>query len=249
MFNSMTTRMPNGVTNAASWQTMGQSGVPDPTWGHVYSNDFDTFSAGDWTISNTGVTPTNALSAVDGGALLTTTTAGIADASYLQLATASFKLIPGKAAFFKWAGQISDIANSVFHAGLIMTSSTPLTANDGVYLVKATAQGGLVLRSVVGGVTTSVALPITSAIIAATYFEIGIEVDYLGNVAAYFNPTTGSNPISASAAAAGQSRGRVAMLATPGVTQALLAPSFGLLNSTAAARTMTTDFITAVRER
>jgi hypothetical protein len=243
--NSQTTRSPDGITNAAPWQTMGNSGIPDPTWAHVYSNDFDTFLASDWTISNTGVTPTNALVAADGGTLLTTTTAGIADASYLQLVTAGFKLIVGKAVFFKFSGILSDVTNSVFHCGLIAQSATPAAAADGLYLYKATGAGTLVLRSVVGGVTTSVALPAACALVAATAFELGIEVDYLGNVNAYWNPTTGNNPINSAVSP----RGRVASLAAPGLTQVLLTPSFGLLNSTAAARTLQTDFICASRER
>ena len=43
MFNSQTTRIPDGVTNAAPWQTFANAGVLDPSWAHVYHNDFDTY--------------------------------------------------------------------------------------------------------------------------------------------------------------------------------------------------------------
>lgn len=244
-FDSLTSRSPNGFTNAAPWQTMGASGVPDPSWAHQYHNDFDTYNAGDFTATVVG-TGTEALAAADGGALLLTNSAGIADAIYMQLVQASFKLIPGKATFFKFAGTLSDVVNDVFYAGLIAKSATPLTANDGLFIQKPTGAATLQLVSKVGGVATTVNLPAAEAPVANVPFEVGISVDVQGNVAAYFNPTTGSNPISA---AAGVARGRVASLLVPGVTQALLSPSFGLLNSTAAARSLQADYITAIRER
>jgi hypothetical protein len=244
MTQSLTTRSPGGATNAAAWQTMAQSGCEDPTWMHQDFDDFDTFAAGDYTATAVG---TSAITQTpfDGGAILLSTSAGIADALYVQRIVASHKLTAGKDAFFKFRGQLSDVTASVFHCGLIATSATPLAAADGVYIVKATAQAALSLVSKVGGVSTTVAFPATALLVAATPFELGIHVDAQGNVEAFFNPTTGNNPISASAAAAGQSRGYVARLAAPGVTQALLNPSFGLLNSAAAIKTLTADFFVA----
>ena len=64
-----TTRMPNGATNAAPWQTMAAAGLLDPTWAHLYSNDFDTYAAGDWTATVVG-SGTQALQAADGGSLV-----------------------------------------------------------------------------------------------------------------------------------------------------------------------------------
>lgn len=249
-FDSLTTRMPNGLTNAAPWQTMGAAGTSDPTWSHLYSNDFDTYAAGDWTVTSVGA-GTQALTDFDGGALLVSNTAGATDANYMQLVHGTFKLLPGKAMFFKFAGQLSDIANDTFFAGLAQKGATTAASiTDGVYISKNTSTtGALTLNSKIGGVLTSVALPVSESLVAATNFELGIAVDYLGNVAAFFNPTTGSNPISASAGATGQARGRVASLLAPGLTQVLLSPSFGLLNASAAARTLTVDYITVSRER
>ena len=247
-FDSLTSRDPHGLTNAAPWQTMGAAGLPDPSWAHVYHNDFDTYLASDWTVSTVGA-PTEALTAADGGQLLITNSSGIADTTYFQLTKASFQLVAGKAAFFKFAGMLSDVINDVFYCGLRAASATPLSANDGLYLVKATGAATLQLVSKVGGVSTTVNLPTLEPLVNNTAFELGIMVDYLGNVAAFFNPTTGDNPISAANAASGASRGRVAALYAPGLTQVLLTPSFGLLNSTAVARTLQVDYITAVRNR
>lgn len=243
-FDNQTTRLPNGVTNAAPWQTMGAAGIPDPSWAHVFHNDFDTYAAGDWTVSLVG-TGTAALAAVDGGQLLLTTTAGIADADYLQPVVASFKLLAATDTYFKFSGVLSDVMNCVFYAGLIAKSATPLAAADGVYIAKPTGAAALELRCVIGGVTTTVPFPATAIPVAATPFEIGFHIDYQGNVEVFFNPTTGmSFP-----AAAGSARGRVASVTGLALTQVLLCPSFGILNSTAAARTLGVDYVTAVRER
>jgi hypothetical protein len=241
---SLTTRSPNGLTNAAPWQALGNFGAPDPTWAQLYANDFITYIAADWTITLVGTTPTNALTAADGGALLTTTSTGATDSSFLQLTTASFKLTSGKRTFFKFAGALSDATASTFIAGLQNIDSTPLDATDGIWFLKTAAQTGFVLKSVVGGVITSVALPAPCAAVNGVQFELGFEVDPQGNIFAFFNPSTGANPI-----ASGQFRGPVASIMAPSLTTALLTPSFGLQNGAAAAKTLTTDYIVAVRER
>lgn len=249
---SLTTSMPNGVTNAGAGQTMAAAGIPDPSWAHVYHNDFDTYVAGDWTVTKVG-TGTAALAAVDGGQLLLTTTSGAADAVYNQLTIAGFKAVAGKDIWYKFKGILSEVVNSVLYAGLISTTATPLTLGDGIYITKPTGAATLQLNCVIGGVATVVAFPTACAIVAAQDFELGIHVDYAGNVEAFFNPTTGAAwqqlGATSSSLATVQAAGRVAMSPVPGLTQALLNPSFGLLNSTAVARTLGVDYVTVVRNR
>ena len=253
---SLTTAMPNGVTNAAAYQTMANAGIPDPSWAHVYHNDFDTYAAGDWTVTKVG-TGTAALTAADGGQLLLTTTAGASDAVYNQLTVAGFKAVTGKDIFFKVKGQLSDVTNCVAYAGLIATTTTPLTLGDGIYIQKPTGAATMQLVCSIGGVATTTNFPASCTLTAATDFELGIHVDYLGNVEAFWNPTTGADwqqldPMSSSAGAM-PVRGRAVFVPnspiTSGLTTAILNPSFGILNSTAAARTMNVDYITAVRNR
>ena len=253
--DSLTTRMPNGVTNAANYQTMGAAGIPDPTWAHVYSNDFDTYAAGDWTVTKVG-TGTVALTAADGGSLLVTTTTGAADAVYSQLTAASFKLQSGKDTFFKFAGILADVVNEVFYTGLIATSSTPLAAADGVWISKASGSQTLTLNIVVGGVATTAAFPASNLLVAGAFFEVGFHVDYLGNVEGFFNPGTGADwqqlgPTSSNSTLT--ARGRQVFVPnnsiTNGLTAVTLNPSFGILNTSAAAHTLNVDYITAVRNR
>ena len=249
---SLTTAMANGVTNAAAYQTMAQAGQLDPSWSHTYHNDFDTFLASDWTITTTG-TGTVALTPGDGGLLLLTNTTGATDAIYMQLAAASFKMVPGKDVFFKFAGTLSAVILDVFYAGLLATTTPPNTTQDAVYILKPTASAQLQLVTVIGGVSTVVNFPAAAVPVAGVPFEVGFHIDYLGNVEAFFNPTTGADwqqlaPTS-SAAGAMTTRGRVAASLTPTMTTAILNPSFGLLNSTGVANTLTADYITVVRNR
>ena len=256
-FNNKTTRTPTGTTNAAPWQTMANCGSQDPTWVHEYFNDFNTYLPSDWTVTLTG-TGTSAVTPFDGGALLSTTTAGATDANFYQLAAAGFKLgsqIAGtpKDTFFKYSGVLSDVINSAFYAGLIITSTTPLTATDGLYIYKATGSSAMALVSKIGGVTTTVPFPALCVPTNAVQFEVGIHVDPLGNVEAFWNPTTGDNPVGYAQAAVNQPVGPVAKLLQTGanavVTSQLLNVSFGVQNGAAVAKTLTTDYIVTERHR
>ena len=252
---SLTTRMPNGMTNAAPWQTMGNAGTTDSTWSHRYTNDFDTFNTADWTINKVG-TGTTALTPFQGGALLLSNTAGATDAIEMQLTTAGFGIqTVGKACYFKFAGQMSDIANDTFYAGLVQAGATTIASiTDGVFISKDTSTtGALTLHIRKASADVNIALPSPNTLVAATNFELGIVVDALNNVLAFFNPTTGSNPIFAAQAASsgGAARGAVAMLSaqTSNLPTALLTPAFGLINASAATRTLTVDFISVSNER
>jgi len=150
--------------------------------------------------------------------------------------------------FMKYVGTLSEVTNCVFYAGMLNKGTTPLSANDGVYIEKPTGQAGLLLETIIGGVVTSVAFPSYAVLVAGVQFEIGIEVDYLGNVAGYFNPGTGG-PFTAGSVIAHP--GRQVQIPAPlaGLSQVALSPSFGILNSTAVARTLTTDYVTVVNSR
>lgn len=243
--NSLTTRIPNGVTNCDPWQAMAQSGIPDPSFSQLFHEEFNIWRAGDWTTTLTG-TGTTAATAGQGGWVLDTTTAATLDANFHQLPTAGFQLISGTNHFFKCRLQVSDATNTTVYAGLISTSTTPLTANDGLYFLKANAQTGWVLRHRIGGVNTDTALPALDVAAANTFMELSFHVDQYGAVEVFFNPTTGVFTM----ANATTGRGRVALLPmqTGGLTQVLLSPSFGIRSETATAKTMTTDYITVSSE-
>lgn len=243
MLTASSTNFPFGVTNAASYQAMSESGIPDPAWSQLYHNEFNTFIATDLTTTLVG-TGTTALAAESGGVLLATTTAGAADANYYQLPVAGFQITPGSQLFFKCRLKLNSATLSDVYCGLIAASATPLAATEGLFFFKAAGAATWVLRSIVGGVTTDTALPTSAVVAADTWQELSFYYDGQGNVAMYFNPTTGpSVPTSL------QSKGWIARYSpSGGFSTAMLAPSFGMRNSTAVARTMRIDYLTVSNE-
>lgn len=259
-FQSLTSNSPNGLTNAQEYQTLGAAGFPDPSFAHEYFNDFNAYAAGDWTVTLVG-TGTQALAAGLGGRLLLTNTAGAADAIYMQKTPAGFNIptaspspATGKQTFFKFSGQLSAVNLDVFFAGVAQAGATTIASiTNGIYIAKATAQAGLTLNVVAAGVTQTVAFPAACVLTAATDFEIGFMVDVYGNVAAFFNPTTGwTTPISSQALQAGtQTRGYVTALYNPTMpaSTTLVSPLFGILNSSGVANTLAIDYLFCSNDR
>jgi len=237
---SATSNFPNGVTNAAPWQAMAESIIPDPSFSQVYHNEFNTYQATDFTTTLVG-TGTAALSAEIGGVLLDTTTAGAADAVYHQLPVASFGIVPSSALYFK-ARFKADSTLPAIICGLISTSATPISAPDGIWFVKNASSANVILRHRIGGVTTDVALPTSLTVVANTWVELSFYYDGKTSIAAFFNPSTGAVPRPVSSATANP--GYVAISTPAALTTAVLNPTFGILNSTAVARTIKWDYIT-----
>ena len=247
-FKTQTTPFPNGVTNAKLEGTMAAAGTPDPTFSHLVYDDFDVFNTTNWTTTAVGAGTTAVTAGADGGQVLLTTTTGASDSLFVQKPITTFKLNAGKALFFKFAGTLSDVINDVFLAGLCNSSTTFAGVTDGIYIQKPSGAAQLNLVINVGGTPVTVPFPAAAIPVAATYFEVGFMVDWLGNVAGYFNPLTGTQII-LNALASGVTRGRACQALTPALTTVGLAPTFGLQNSTGAARTLSADFIVASNER
>ena len=131
-----TTRQPNGLTDVAETVAMGQLTILDPSKNHVYFNDFDTYLAGEWVVTETGVA-TQALANVDGGVLLITNAAADDDASFSNKVGESFLPAADKNLWFKCKFQVSDATQSDVVIGLQITDTTPLAVTDGIYFLKA----------------------------------------------------------------------------------------------------------------
>src|SRR5215471_466834 len=96
------TNFPDGVTNAQTPGPLQTFMSMDPSRVHQYFNDFDVFTAGDFTLSAT--TPgsvTNGVVAGNGGLLAMVNTAGNNDLNSLQLKAATFNLVQGKDCWMK----------------------------------------------------------------------------------------------------------------------------------------------------
>ncbi len=257
MFKSTTTNMNGGVTNAASFQTMGFSGVPDPTYAHVVEDDFDAYITSKWVLSGTGAVTPTVSSTTDGGAITLTTGAVAADSTVIQSAGGMI-LNPagGKAAFFKVAASMASVGTTGFYAGWINEGAALSAPVSGIYFELAVGGANLLVQQAVGStVTTLMTLP--NPFTNNVMVELGLAVDSLGNLAAYVNPTTGKSgyarnaPSPLGVATGNPSLGYDALVAASKVTYPVgaLSPTVGILTASAAAQTALVDFLVAVRER
>jgi hypothetical protein len=162
-----TTHHPNGVTNAALNSAFAQLMFPDPTLFHTYFNDFDTYTAGDWVVTETGAGGTQALTAGNGGLLLITSDALDNDGNVLQKTPAAFALAAGKKAWFSTRLAMEKATQSDMQVGLVIVDTTPLDATDGIYFEKldGTATISIVSRKNATTGSTSAAV---GTLVAAT---------------------------------------------------------------------------------
>jgi hypothetical protein len=172
------------------------------------------------------------------------------------VAVATYQLTPNHHLFFKAFMAVNGtLATENIYAGLFPVGATPLTATDFLGFICASGQSNWIFRSRVASVNTDIALPASLVTVLGAPLELGFHVDKQQNVEIFFNPTTGNNPISASASAAGQPRGRVASLqsipSNPPIvlTQVLLSPTVGLNTQSAATKTLNVDYMVCSAER
>lgn len=227
-----TTNFPDGVTNANVEEVFGQMVFPDPTLFHTYFNDFDTYVAGDWVVTETGAGGTQALTAGNGGLLLLTSDALDNDGMVLQKTPAAFALAVGKKAWFGCRFAMEKATESDLQVGLVIVDTTPLDATDGIYFEKldGTATVSIVCRKNATTGSTSAAV---ATLAAATqtefqwYFD-GVDKLYYGVNGTLIGVINTTNYL-------------------PDATN--LTVSMAFFNGEAGAATMTVDYVFAAVER
>jgi len=254
---SRTSRSPYGITNAAPRQTMGNSGVPDPTWARIIALEY--INNNDLTALTANGSAAMATAAGVGGSATLTTGAAANILGAEATAQAVFQ-VPTVAnnlgrMFFKWQGSIDSLLGTL-QVGFVASAAS---APQGIFIQSTVTTGALSLIVRNGTGTSTFPFPSTQALVAGTTVELGIEVDTIGNVFAYFNPTTGAEPITGTVpstpigtvangpvvAAYNQLNGSLQGLFLP--TGALFA-SQGAIPTTAVARVLTVNFFVAVQE-
>lgn len=227
MTNISTTNIPSGITNAALDTVMQSYGAPDPTVFHTYFNDFDVYTAGDWTNTATGAV-TNAIIAGDGGILSMINSAANNDLDSLQLKVATFALVSGSKWWIKSRFSISNVSTSAIILGLIQTTTTPFTVVNGAYFSKTAATNLLLANVTSASTTSSVAV---GSLANATSVNVGLHYNGDSTITVYFNNT------------------KVGSLAITNMPTVNLNLTLAVANGTAASNTLNVDYVLVSTER
>jgi len=223
------TRYPDGLTTSAKNTPMGEFILPDMTNAHIYMEDFDYYTAADWTVTETGVA-TQALTDADGGRLLITNAAADDDASFSQKVGESFLFETTKKLWFDCLFQVSDATESDVVIGIQITDTTPLDVTDGVFFLKA--DGAATIDLLVEKDNTATTTSSVATLVNATNVRLSFFYDGVSSIKVFANGA------------------HVATSVTTNLPDdEALTISYGIQNGEASAKTMTIDYIMVAKER
>ena len=230
----MTTHFTSGVTNVSATGTLGKLKMPAPAKYHTYHNDFDTYLASDWTITTTEGGSGNASEALgdgDGGLLVLTNDDADNDNDFLQLVKEGFKYETGKQLAFNARFKTSDADASDVVMGLQLTDTSPLNVTDGIFFLLT--DGSTTLQFIVEKDSTQSTLDLPTAMADATFMTVGFVYAPRDQLFHVFqnNAEVGT------------------VVSTNAPDDEELTVSFGIQNGAAAAKVMTIDYVTAMKER
>lgn len=231
-------RFPNGVTNVAKTDPLGMFGMQDPTKWIMYFNDFHTYTAAEWTVTEIG-TGSRALTDINGGALLITNAAADNDRNELQKVGEGFLLATGKRAFFKARFKVSDATQSDFLIGLAVTDTTlqgsvsGAGVTDGIFFNKDDGDANLDFQVQKNATTGQTRAAAVSTVSDDTFLTVAWYFDGVSSVEYYVNDIK-----------KGTLDGSSSYLPDTELTV-----SFAIQNGEAVAKTMTLDYIFASLER
>jgi hypothetical protein len=226
-------RFISGVTTNSLTNSLGSYGLPAPMDWHTYFNDFDTYVAADWTVSETGTGSralTSLAGACDGGVLLITNAAADDDRNFLQKVGESFLFVANKRMLFKARFKVSDATQSDIIMGLQITDTTPLAVSNGVFFQKD--DGDAFLDFHVTKASTDTAATAVYTLVSDTFLTVAFAYDGKGEIKYYVNDVHLGSSVTTN---------------MPDVEE--LTVSFGIQNGEAVAKTMSIDYIFAASER
>lgn len=232
------TRFPRGVTNVGKSDPLGQFGMLDPTKWIVYFNDFHTYAAGDWTVTEVGA-GSRALTDVNGGALLITNAAADNDRNELQKVGEGFLLAAGKKAFFKTRLKISDATQSDLLVGLAVTDTTLQGSvdgdgvTDGIFFSKDDGDTNLDIQVQKNTTTGQIRATAIHTVVADTFVELAWYFDGVSECRYYVD---------------GVHKGTLDASSTY-LPDTELTVSLAIMNGEAVAKTCTWDYVLACLER
>lgn len=229
-----TTNLGNGVTNNDINNALGTMIQLDPTIMHTYFNDFDSYVAANWTVTETNASATQALTDADGGVLLITNTSADNDLVALQKVGESFTFASGKQLYFKARFKVSNATQSDVIMGLQITDTTPLAVSDGVYFYKpddAATMNFIVTKDSTATTKSAILTMSDDTYVTVAFYYDGSSTIY------YYGGTDSLNPT------------LLGSSVTTNMPTTELTVSFALQNGSAVARTMSVDYIFVAKER
>ena len=230
--NNVTTRLPSGVNTETASSIFANYPIPRTASLIEYFNDFMTYTAGDWVVTETQAGATQALTAGSGGWLLLTNSAADNDLIALQKTPAMLDLSATKQAWFSCRFKISDATQSDFVFGMQVVDTTPLDVTDGIYFLKADGAATVDIICRKNATTGST----SAASIATAVSDTFIQLDWYYDGAGYlFYAVNGT--VSGSLSVADY-------FPDTSVTM-----SFAVQNGEAVAKTMTVDWVGVWQER
>lgn len=263
MFDNSVTKLGNvqgggGVNSDTPTSFFSDYALGTPNRYHTYFNDFDTYAAGDWTVTTvTSGSPTQALVATQGGVLALTNTTGTTDSTVLQLKVASFQLVGSTSSvggLRNWGSflvKVSSTAPSLF-LGLINTTTTPsASVTDGIYLTNV---GTALTASIVANSGTPQTLTATTGalptLVAGQYFRFSWYYDGgVYSAGGQTGPQYGRVTFELSGAGVSANwRNEIACGSTFPFTT-LLNPTMQLLNTTGVASVLSVDSVFVSQDR
>ena len=230
----MTTHFTSGVTNVGADSALGKVKAPAPHKYHSYFNDFDTYLASDWTITTTEGGSGNASEALtdgDGGLLLITNDDADNDHDFFQLVKEGFKYETGKQLAFNIRFKTNDATQSDIVAGLQLTDTTPLDVTDGIFFLKA--DGAATISFIVEKDSTQSTLTLPNSLADDTFMTLGFVYDPKDQKFHVFQNNVLAGTV----------------VSTNAPDNEELTVSFGIQNGAAAAKTLTVDYVGAMKER
>lgn len=170
------TNFPDGLNNVAEWQSLGSYLAPVPSRVHQWFNDFDTYTAADWTVTETQAGATQAIVAGDGGLLALVNSAADDDLNAIQLVQETFRWASTKQFWLRARFKVSDATEADLIIGAYITDTSPLASlpTDGVFFHKADGSTSLTFQARKDGTSSSITVGTLVAdtfVIATAYWD------------------------------------------------------------------------------
>lgn len=229
------TRFPNGVTNVGPGSPLAAFGAPSPFKFHTYFNDFDVFTAGDWTVTvvdgGTDTAQVTAIGDADGGVLTVTTNDADNDNVCLEAQGESWKFEAGKKLWLAARFSVSDADDSDLYIGLHSTDTNPFSTAPAQRAYFLLAEGAATVTFDVDDNAAPAASGTVATLADATMIELAAYYDGVSTIELFANGV------------------KTAEMTGVAIPDTELAIGFGVATGTTAARTMLVDYLMVAKER